>query len=285
MRNIVTISLLLISNLIASAQPDSIPFNLTRKYISGELSDYRSLLTGEAKEQDFNPRKISKDATISFETLLSGVNKAVIAVAIKENEDYTDLYVFWARENDWKITALRALWLPGMFYMMLDKYKNLDENGIRHEYEKMFNDMKNRNDTIPDEKIVESIGTLEDFRYEIRNMKLTVAPDRELMEHFSTHQDKFNALLVKVQNELLSEPDTKRIIKDSPYKNEMHDILISSVSYPGEHKCISFLIGGMIDNSVGYLYCDDPAEVPAMSDNRYIMIRSLGNGWYLYKTT
>ena len=41
----------------------------------------------------------------------------------------------------------------------------------------------------------------------------------------------------------------------------------------------------MIDNSVGYLYCKNPDDVPLMSDNGYIMIRDLGNGWYLYKTT
>jgi hypothetical protein len=280
-----TLLLLLISNWIASAQQDSIPFDLTKKYISGELGDFRSILTGEAKEQDFNPKKISSNAEISFETLLCNANKAVIAVAIQENKDHTDLYVFWTRDNEWKINALRALWLPGMFYMMLDKYKDLDEIGIKHEYEKMFNDLKKRSDTISDEKVVESIGTLKDFRYEINNMKLTIASDKDLMEHFNINQDKFNALLTTVQKNALSSAEPLRVSKNSQYKNEMQDILISSISNLDDNNCISFMIGGMIDNSVGYFHCENPDNVPAMSDNRYIMIRCLGNGWYLYKTT
>jgi hypothetical protein len=65
----------------------------------------------------------------------------------------------------------------------------------------------------------------------------------------------------------------------------MQEILISSISNFDDNKSVSFLIGGMIDNSVGYFYCNNPNDVPEMTDNRYIMIRNLGNGWYLYKMT
>ena len=51
------------------------------------------------------------------------------------------------------------------------------------------------------------------------------------------------------------------------------------------NEIIDFSIGGMIDNSVGYFYCKDKNKLPEMSDNRYIMIKHLGDGWYLYKTT
>jgi len=275
----------LISNLFVSAQQDSIPLDLTRKYISGELTDYRSVLTGEAKEQDFNPKKIANDAAISYEILLCNQGKAVIAVSIQENKDHTDLYVFWTRENEWKINAFRALWLPGMFYMMLEKYKDMDEAGIRQEYEKMVNDVRKRNDTVSDESIARSIGTLDDFRYEVNNMKLTAVPDKDLMEHFNHNLDKFDALLQKAQTELLSGSDAWRVGSNSPHKGEMQEILISSVSFPRDNKCVYFLVGGMTDNSVGYFYCADPDDAPVMSTSRYIMIRSLGNGWYLYKTT
>jgi len=276
---------MLISNLFASAQQDSIPLDLTRKYISGELTDYRLVLTGEAKEQDFNPRKIAGNAGISYETLLCDQGKAVIAVSIRENKDHTDLYVFWTRVDEWKINAFRALWLPGMFYMMLEKYKDMDEAGIRQEYEKMVNDVRKRNDTVSDESIARSIGTLDDFRYEVNNMKLTAAPDKDLMEHFNHNLDKFDALLQKAQTELVSSSVAWRVGSNSPHKGDMQEILISSVSFPRDSTCIYFLVGGMTDNSVGYFFCADPGDAPVMSANRYIMIRSLGNGWYLYKTT
>ena len=51
---------------------------------------------------------------------------------------------------------------------------------------------------------------------------------------------------------------------------------------PGTHL---YLIGGVLDNTVGYMYQPDPAKLPAISAGYFILIRPLGNGWYLYKTT
>jgi len=42
MKHILTIILLFLINLIASAQNDSIPFKLTRQYFKGELRNYKS---------------------------------------------------------------------------------------------------------------------------------------------------------------------------------------------------------------------------------------------------
>jgi len=73
--------------------------------------------------------------------------------------------------------------------------------------------------------------------------------------------------------------------KDIEFKTKLNKILISSISGNKMNDIIDFSIGGMIDNSVGYFYRKDKNKLPAMSDNRYIMIKNLGDGWYLYKMT
>ena len=42
---------------------------------------------------------------------------------------------------------------------------------------------------------------------------------------------------------------------------------------------------GFGDNSVGFFWTSDPALLPRMSPSNYIVIRPLGGGWYLYRTT
>lgn len=284
MKQILIILISLVS-LIASGQNDSIPLDLTKKYFNGELRNYKSVLTGEAKDQNFNPKKISKKADLEFEILMYSNNKAVTAISLTEGKQHTDIYAFWIKDKDWQITAFRALWLPGMFYMLLDNYKDLDSEGIKKEYMKMLDEAKQKNDTLTDEQLVEKIETLDDFKFNIENMKLTVCSDKDLKEHFYKNQDKFTALLDKVQNDSISITRTWRINKQPDYKQYLQKLLISGISGYDSSPLIDFEIGGMIDNSVGYFYCEKPEDVPEISDNRFIMIRELGNGWYLYKTT
>jgi hypothetical protein len=274
-----------LSNFLVSGQNDTIPLNLTIKYFKGELRSYKSVLTGEAKGQNINPRNISTNANFEFETLDYSDDMAVIAVSITEENQHTDLYTFWNKDKDWKISAFRSLWLPGLFYILLDNYKDLDDEGIKLEYKKMFEEAKQKNDSLTDELITKKIGTLEDLYFEIENMKLTVSSDKGLLEHFYKNQDKFKAIIEKIQND--------SIYKKNAYKNQnmykfscdSKELLISSITAYDNNSQIDFLIGGMIDNRVGYLYCKNPEDVPEISENRYIMIRKIGNGWYLYKTT
>jgi hypothetical protein len=279
------IILFLLTSIIAYGQIDSIPLALTKKYFNGEIRNYKSVLIGEAKDQNFNPKKIFEEADIEFETLMLKKDKAVIAVSLSERDQHTDIYSFWTKGEDWQITAFRALWLPGVFYMYFDRFRNLDDEGIKTEYQKMFEEVEQNNDTLTDKQITEQIGTLEDLQTYVSNTKLTVESDKNLKKYFYKNQDKFHALLNKIQNDSITKTKVWRIKKQPNYKEDLRELLLSGVSGYDGHSLIDFYIGGMIDNSVGYFYCKNPVDVPEMSDNRYIMIRNLGNGWYLYKTT
>lgn len=45
------------------------------------------------------------------------------------------------------------------------------------------------------------------------------------------------------------------------------------------------LIGGITDNSVGFLRVQDEADLPQMSPSEFIMIEKIALNWYLFKTT
>ena len=48
--------------------------------------------------------------------------------------------------------------------------------------------------------------------------------------------------------------------------------------------CLEFVIGGKVSSTVGLLYQPTAALLPAMDPDRLIVLKPLGEGWYLYKT-
>ena len=50
-------------------------------------------------------------------------------------------------------------------------------------------------------------------------------------------------------------------------------------------KNFMLLIGGVTDNSVGFLRVQDEADLPQMSPSEFIMIEKIAPNWYLFKTT
>jgi hypothetical protein len=48
---------------------------------------------------------------------------------------------------------------------------------------------------------------------------------------------------------------------------------------------VKVTIGGILDNSVGFLHAADPASVPPIDPSEHIWIEPVGDGWYLFKTT
>jgi hypothetical protein len=55
---------------------------------------------------------------------------------------------------------------------------------------------------------------------------------------------------------------------------------------PDDHPgIIEINIGGMLNNSVGFLYVPEGRMPPAMSSGGYIYIEKVMDHWYLYKTT
>ncbi len=267
------------------AKCDNSPLEFVKQYFNSEFEDYTLRLTGEAKKNSFDPKSIQEGVKLEFETLTSTKGEAVVAVEMSVKEETRDWYVFIKKDSVWKISAFRTLAMPGMFYMALSQYVDTDEAGLEIEYKKMYNDKKKDKPELEDKDIVEIIGTLRDFKFNIMNMKLTIYSDKELKEYFLKHKEQFIDLADKFKKDTSVNEKTGSKKKSKKYENELQDLLLSGISHFNKKTCIKFLIGGMLDNSVGYFYCDNPENLPEISDSNFIMIRKIDEAWYIYKTT
>jgi hypothetical protein len=108
--------------------------------------------------------------------------------------------------------------------------------------------------------------------WEYQNMLLTARSDNELKSYLKDNIGKFNeavALLAKGEKELAKK--TARSIYINLVKNDAG--------------IIDFSIGGILDNSVGYLFVPSNKRPPDMDPSKFIYIEQVISGWYLYKTT
>jgi hypothetical protein len=267
------------------SQTDSTTLSLTKKYFSGDFKNYKSYLLTESIDQEFDPRKIPKKAIISYENILTNQNQSVIAVSVDEKDNHSDLYVLWINKNGWKLKSIRTLWLPAMFKIVYSQFKDLDEAGIKLKYNEILKKNTENDSTLNESEAINQTGNFEDFKANINCMKQTCLPDKDLMTFFNANSHKFNSLLQKVLQDNADINKTYLFDYKSPYKSLMQEIIISSVSNVDNPKIIRFVVGGMGNNLVGYFYCQNPEDLPNMDTKGFILIRTLGNGWYLFKTT
>lgn len=129
----------------------------------------------------------------------------------------------------------------------------------------------------------------DDYNFQLGNAKLTLELDDNIAKHFETNQAEFerlkNLALTQLEKEKVDEERSIKLIEN--LKADYQKLFISSVLTGGYElgNCINFLIGGMVDNSVGYIYVKDKKDLPEMNSDRVIMIKEIGKGWYIYKTT
>ena len=267
--------LLLFSGFFSIAQNNTPPYNLTSKYFRRELTDYKTVFVDDAEKDIYYLKYVSKKSKrFLFETLYYSENKAVIAVSGYGKANAYNLYVFWIKDNGWKIKTIKTLEFSGMM-VEVDQSKGMDDNSISKEYDKI---LKNRKQNSP------SVGTFEEYLYETKHARLMFASDSTLADYFAKNINRFNTLLNKLKGNAKSKDEIWRFDSNSGYKNDLKNILLSSVSSRDNSKVINFVIGDLSNGSVGYFYCENKDDVPEMTEERYIMIRKLGNGWYLYKT-
>jgi hypothetical protein len=104
-------------------------------------------------------------------------------------------------------------------------------------------------------------------------MLLTVKLDSELKEYLQKNIKLFDVIVKNAKDS----PDKATEIAQSLY--------INFVKYQPETGIVDVNIGGILDNSVGYLYVPDGATAPRMSYENYIYLEQVNENWYVYKTT
>lgn len=110
----------------------------------------------------------------------------------------------------------------------------------------------------------------EEWQYQ--NMLLTIKSDSELKTYLINNFNDFKNVFSLYSNGEIkqSEIEAKRLF-------------INHVGYNGA--VFELNIGGILDNSVGYLYVPPGTNQPKMSTSDFIYVEEVADRWYIYKTT
>jgi hypothetical protein len=226
------------------------------EYLGGELAQFREARTpGSA---------LPEGARVTVRPLRVHEDRAVVAVTVATADTTTDAYVYLNQnQGRWQITAFRALALPPLFFMAMDELRALPAR------------------------------TPEDERM-LRNMQLTAASDSALKAYFVQHRPAIEALgraaaqagevtwlgADPADGEGTLFPALLRI------REQLRALDMEAVGRDRKASgCVLLHIGGMIDNSVGYLHAPRGCQVPEMTPGGFIYVEEIAPGWYLYKTT
>ncbi len=251
--------------------PLSLSIRIFSKVPFSEIGKYS---TGEYKGHP-NGNDISNSLKTSFTLLEQKDSTAVVNVTIADSLGHgADTYLYLKKDSIWKASAFRSLAMTGLIQQVLDELEKMTPAQV--------------DSVVKSTNVHKEFQSKQDYLDMIGNAKLTLAFDTRLISHFNENKQAFE----KLKDELLA----RGIMKTNSLKN-MRDtgdlntrvkrLLLSGVHTDGEGagKYLNFLIGGVTDNSVGYLYIKNKKDVPQMSPSDFIMVREIGNGWYLYKTT
>lgn len=257
------------------------PLDLAKKIFGKEhFNDIKKYITGEYKGRP-NGQDLQQGSILTFLLLQQTENKAVIAMTVQDTTGKgLDTYLFFEKDATWKINAFRALAMTGI----IEEVKNQLEKMTSEQVDSFINKSKDEKN-----KKFAIFKSREDYNFQLGNAKLTLELDDNIIKHFLDNKAEFERIKDSALEELkIKKSDEERAMNlVENLKSDYQKLFISSVSSGGYElgNCINFLIGGMIDNSVGYMYVRDKKDLPQMDADRIIMIREIGDGWYIYKTT
>ncbi len=272
-------SCMLFTNIIAKSQYLAIipytPLELTQKV----FSDRGFIDIGKYSVGEYNGTPKAKDFAnnlkLKFKLLSENDSAAYVNMTISDSTENTgtDTYIFLVKDSIWKITAFRALAQTTLLQTMLEQYSVLNDRQIDSLVETEKQAMH------------PNISSKADFKLMIDNIKLTCDLDDNIIKHFICNQSKFVILNNKALDYISNHKLKTDEIENSVFglENIFRPLLITSIYYTADY--IKYSIGGIMDNTVGYIYCADKSKLPQLSANKFILLREIVKGWYLYKTT
>ena len=257
------------------------PLDLAKKiFDKNGFENIENYVTGEYKGIP-NGKNLSEETTTKFILLGQTEKIAVVAMTVLDSSsEGFDTYLHFVKDTVWKMSAFRGLAMTGM----IEQMKMALEIMSAEEIDGMITEAKNEEDDG-----FSLFTSREEFEFELGNATLIIALDDNIIKHFVANEAEFerlkNLALTQLENEKVVDERSIQLIEN--LKADYRKLFISSVS-AGDYElgnCINFLIGGMLDNTVGYIYVKNKKDLPEMNPSSIIMIREIGNGWYMYKTT
>jgi len=106
----------------------------------------------------------------------------------------------------------------------------------------------------------------------LHNLRFMFKNDAELIDFLKSHTGELGKIV-----ELISTDHSAAV-------QAARDLHIDSVKKIN-HGLVEFVIGGMVDNSVGFLWVPPGVTPPVISMNAYILVERAVGPWYLFKTT
>ncbi len=257
------------------------PLDLAKKIFGKDsLPNIDNYIIGEYKGRP-NGQDLQKGSTTKFTFLGQTEKTAVVGMTILDSLGKgLDTYLHFEKDTVWKMSAFRSLAMTGI----IEQVKNELEKLTPQQVDDIIDESKKKK-----KDDFSMFTSREDYNFQLGNVKLTLELDDNIAKHFLTNQAEFerlkNLALTQLEKEKADEERSIKLIEN--LIADYQKLFIASVSTGGYElgNCINFLIGGMVDNSVGYIYVKEKKDLPEMNSDRVIMIREIGNGWYIYKTT
>jgi hypothetical protein len=224
---------------------------------------------------DYNGHPNGKDFAAGINTSFLAIHhtatKAVVTMTIADDKGKaTNKYLHFTKEDTcWKMYALATPTLARMHERMKNELEAItaeQQDSLLAVYQQL---------EYPPYK------SKEEFTFILNSLRLKLAPDDSLVAHFYRHKAVFNQLL-KEANATSKSPETETPTLVNTRTPVYSPLLISNVTTGGflPAECIDFHI---LNDQVGYLYTPDKKDLPELRPDKVMMLRSLGNGWYVYK--
>jgi hypothetical protein len=241
-----------------------------KSYLSGEAA-------GQARRQSLG-QQIPAALERRCQLLQQGRVTAVVTVELHDSLSRNDIYLHFRRDTTahaapWKLTAVRSLSMTQLGPPMLKLLSDMPPAEVAQYNQKHPN---------------------ADHAFMLGNIQLWIGSDADIREHFTRNQAAFQRAVqfIEARQYFTATIDTagdgeQAANDDKELQALLHPLYVTRISrrYLGCASCLEFIIGGVNDNTVGLFYQPDAQQVPAMSPDRIIVIKPLGNGWYLFKTT
>ncbi|MEO8403185.1 MAG: hypothetical protein ABI480_01265, partial [Chitinophagaceae bacterium] len=255
------------------------PLELAKKIFSPKaFPDINKYVTGEYKGRP-NGTDLRKGTMTRFLLLGQTSNTAVVDMTVTDSSgDGFDTYLHFKKDSIWKMEAFRALAQTTIIEQVKQELESLTPQQV-DSIISIADTARNKESLV--------FTSREDYEFELGNARLTLALDEKIIAHFKANEAAFNKIKDSILLVNKNIDDDKYLEIAKGIKQSYRKLFISSVTSSEVEfgKSINFLIGGIIDNSVGYLFVMDKKSLPEMSSDRIIMLREIGNGWYIYKTT
>lgn len=239
-----------------------------------EMRDYLCCeAAGQAKRETLG-QQIPARLQRVCQLVQQGPATAVVAVELRDSLDRKDFYLHFSKEaGAWKLLAIRNLAMTHLGPPMVEILAGMPAAEVA-DYDQKH----------PDASHAFTLG----------NLRLWTSADADIAAHFARNRADFQQLLGLVQTGKYFAPapsiapaSSEQAANADPAVHALlRKLFLAQVTRRETScdSCLEFVIGGKVSSTVGLLYQPKAALLPPMHPDHLIVLKALGDGWYLYKT-